>query len=141
MRWYTLSAEKNYSVSFTESSKKFYLNLHYNGANSYFFVNGVEIIKFKEKDSEINAIPLCLENISRDFSVDNMKKTWLNGYLYDFSVDYVAIAVDDVLNIHEYLMKQNEMMFRFIQKMVFTATTFFAAMDWNVFQRIIKNVK
>ena len=136
-----MSAEKNYSVSFTESKKKFYLNLHSNGANSYLFVNGVEIIKFKAKDSEINAIPLCLENISRDFSVDNMKKTWLNGYLYDFSVDYVAIAVDDVLNIHKYLMKQNEMMFRFIQKMVFTATTFFAAMDWNVFQRIIKNVK
>ena len=136
-----MSAEKNYWVSFTESRKKFYLNLYYNGAKSYLFVNGVEIIKFKAKDSEINAIPLCLENISRDFLVDNMKKTWLNGYLYDFNVDYVAIAVDDVLNIHEYLMKQNEMMFRFIQKMVFTATTFFAAMDWNVFQRIIKNVK
>ena len=136
-----MSAEKNYSVSFTESRKKFYLNLYYNGAKSYLFVNGVEIIKFKAKDSEINAIPLCLENISRDFSVDNMKKTWLNGYLYDFNVDYVVIAVDDVLNIHEYLMKQNEMMFRFIQKMVFTATTFLAAMDWNVFQPIIKNVK
>ena len=89
-----MSAEKNYSVSFTESRKKFYLNLHSNGANSYLFVNGVEIIKFKTKDSEINAIPLFLENISRDFSVDNLKKTWLNGYFYDFSVDYVAIAVD-----------------------------------------------
>ena len=41
-----------------------------------------KIIKFKAKDSEIVAIPLCLENISRDFSADNMKKTGLNGYVY-----------------------------------------------------------
>ena len=66
-----------------------------------------KIIKFKAKDSEIVAIPLCLENISRDFSADNMKKTGLNGYVYDFSVDYDFAAVDDILDIHKYLMKQN----------------------------------
>ena len=66
-----------------------------------------KIIKFKVKDSEIVAIPLCLENISRDFSADNMKKTGLNGYVYDFSVDYDFAAVDDILDIHKYLMKQN----------------------------------
>ena len=48
------------------------------------------------KDSEIVATPLCLGNISEDFSVHNMKKTGLNGYVYDFSVDYDAIAVDDI---------------------------------------------
>ena len=54
-------------------------------ANSYLFVNCTEIIKFKAKDSEIlilDMIPLCLGNISKDFSVDNMKKTGLNGCLW-----------------------------------------------------------
>ena len=70
----------------------------YNGANSYLFVNGTEIIEFKAKGSEIIPIPLCpLGNISKDFSVDNLKKTGLNGYVYGFSVDYDAILVDDIL--------------------------------------------
>ena len=106
---HTLSAEKIYSMYFTEHNKKFCLSLHYNGANSYLFVNGIEIYKFKAKDSEIVASPLCLGNISKDWSVDNMKKTGFNGYVYDFSVDYDAIAVDDILDIHKYLMKKNNM--------------------------------
>ena len=69
--------------------------------------NGTEIIKFKAKDSEIAATPLCLGNISKDWSVDNMKDTGLNGYVYDFSVDYDAVAVDDIKHIHKYLMKKN----------------------------------
>ena len=92
-------ADKMYSISFIESNKKFCLSLHYNGANNYLFVNGTEINKFKAKDSEIAATPLCLGNILKDFSVDIMKKTGLNGYIYDFSVDYDAIAVDDILDI------------------------------------------
>ena len=83
--------------------------MHYNGANSYLFVDGTEIIKFKAKDSEIVTSPLCLKNISKDWSVDNMKKTGFTGYVYNFSVDYNAIAVDDVKNIHNYLMKKNNM--------------------------------
>ena len=63
-----------YSIKFTVTKKKFYLSLHYNGANSYLFINGTEIYKFKAKDSEIVASPLCLGNISQDWSVDNMKK-------------------------------------------------------------------
>ena len=43
------------------------------------------------------------------FSVDNMKKTGLYGYVYDISVDYDAITVDDILDIHKYLMKKNNM--------------------------------
>ena len=81
--------------------------MHYNGANSYLFANGTEIIKFKVKDSEIVAYPLYLGNISKDFSVDNMKKTGLNGYVYDFSVDHNAIAVADILDIYKYFMKKN----------------------------------
>ena len=86
--------------------KKFCLSLHYIGANSYLFVNGTEIHKRKAKDSEIVTTQLCLGNISKDFSVDNVKKAGLNGYVYDVSVDYDAIAVDDILDIHKYLMKK-----------------------------------
>ena len=89
--------------------KKFCLSLHYNGADSCLFVNGTEIIKFKAKYSEIVATPLCLENISKDWIVDNMKSTGFNGYVYDFSVDYDAIVVDDILDIHKNLMKKNNM--------------------------------
>ena len=62
------------------------LTLHYNRGNSYFSVNGTEIIKFKAKDLEIVAYPLSLGNVSKDFSVDDMKKTGLNGFVYHFSV-------------------------------------------------------
>ena len=95
-----LTTEKMYLINFTVT-KKFCLNLHYSGANSYLFVNGTKIIKFKTKDSEILAIPLCLGNISKDWSVDNMKRTGFNGYVYDFNVDYNGIAVDDILDIHK----------------------------------------
>ena len=80
--------------------------MQFNGANSYLFVNGKEIHKFKGKYSEIVATPLCLVNIWKDWAVDNMKKTGLNGYIYDFSVDYNAIVVDDILYIHNYLIKK-----------------------------------
>ena len=71
----TLTAEKMYSVNFTLTKKKFCLSLHYNRGNSYLFVNSTEIIKFKAKDSEIVASPLCLGNISKDWSTDDMKKS------------------------------------------------------------------
>ena len=104
---HTLTAEKIYSINFTLAKKKFFLSLHYNGANRYLFVNGTEICKFKAKDSEIAATPLCLGNISKDWSVDYMQKAGLNGYVYDFSVNYDAIAVNDIVYIHKYLMKNN----------------------------------
>ena len=87
------------------TKKKSCLSLHYNGAKSYLFVNGTEIYKFKPKDSEIVPSPLCLGNISKDY----MKKTWFNGYVYGFSVDYDSIDVDDIKDIHKYLMKKNDM--------------------------------
>ena len=91
----------------TLSTEKIYLSLHYNKENSYLLVNDTEIIKFKSKISEINfSRPLCLGNISKDQSVDSMKRTGLNGYGFDFSADYDAIAPDDILDIHEYLMKK-----------------------------------
>ena len=84
------------------------MRFHYNGANIYLFVNATVIKKFKAKDSKITACPLYFGNISKDWSVDNMKKTGLKGYVYDFSVDYDAIAVSDILDIRKYLLKKNE---------------------------------
>ena len=82
--------------------------MHCNGANSYLFVSGTEMYKFKAKDSEIVTSPLCLGIISKDWSVDNMKKTGFNDYVYDFSVDYNSVAIDDIKDIHKYLMKKND---------------------------------
>ena len=104
---HALTAEKIYSINFTVTKTKLCLSLHYKGANSYLFVNGTEIYKFKAKDSKIVAAPLCLGNISKDWSVDNMEKTGFNGYVYDFSLYYDAVAVDDILDIRKYLMKKN----------------------------------
>ena len=104
---HTLTAEKMYSINFTVTKKLFCLSLHYNGENSYLFVNGTEIYKLKAKDSEIVASLLCLRNISKDWSTNNMKRTGFNGYIYDFSVDHDATDVDDIKNIHKYLMKKN----------------------------------
>ena len=98
----TLTAEKEYSINFSGQQ-----NLPYNVVNSYFIVNGVEIYKFKARDSETNASPLYLGNVSKDFSVDNMKNTGLYGYVYGFSIDYDSIDVDDILDVHKYLMVKN----------------------------------
>ena len=57
----TLYAEKVYSQNFTAVNKKFVLRLHYNGDNSYLFVNGKEELKFKAKDDQIVKKILCLE--------------------------------------------------------------------------------
>ena len=76
--------------------------MHYNGANSYLFVNVTEIYKFKARDSEIVATPLCLESISKDWSIYNMKRTSFNGYNHDFSVDYEGTNVDNIKDIGKY---------------------------------------
>ena len=52
---HSLTAEKMYSVNFTDNGDKYCLSLYYNGANSYLFVNGTEVVKFKAKDSKIVA--------------------------------------------------------------------------------------
>ena len=97
-----------YPISFTVTKTKFCLSLHYNKANSYLFINGKEIVKFKAKDSKIVSSTLCLGNISKDWSTDNMKKTGLNGYVYEFNVDYSdfgAVNPDEAIPfVHNYLM-------------------------------------
>ena len=79
----------------------------YHGTSRYFFLNGVEIIKFKSKDSENKAFLLCLRNVSKDFSFDDNKDTEFYGYVYNFSVDYDTVAVGDILDIHNYFTKKH----------------------------------
>ena len=87
--------------------QNFILSLHHNWANNYLFVNGTEIIKFKAKDLEILGYSLCFGKISKERWQDNMRKIGFNHYIYDFSTDYNAIVVSDILDIHKYLMKKN----------------------------------
>ena len=77
----TLTAEAEYSISFTEHNKTICLSLHYNGSKSYLFVNWVKVYRFKAKDSDLFAYPLCSGNISKDFSVADMNETWLLYFL------------------------------------------------------------
>ena len=106
IRWKFINLRKMYSINFTVPQKKFFLSLHYNGLNSYLFVNGKEIIKFKAKDSFV-AGSLCLGNISKGWPSSNMKKTGLNGYVYEFNVDYSNNNTKDAISyIHNYLMSK-----------------------------------
>ena len=104
----SLPAEKMYSINFTKFNTRLCLSLHYNGANSYLFVNFTEIHKFTEKDSKIVPNNLRLTNFSKDFSASNMKKTGFKGHIYDFSVDCDSIDVDDIKDIHKYLREKND---------------------------------
>ena len=98
-----------YSPNFSAENKTFCLSLHYNGDDSYLFVNGKEITKFKAKDSEIKANQLALGSISTSTNLSNsdIEDSKLYGNVYDFSVDYSAIKNDGILDIHNYLMKRN----------------------------------
>ena len=93
-----------YSPDFTVDNKRFCSSLHYNGDNSYLFVNGKEIDNFKVEDSEIIPYQLCLGGLSKDFEVGYMRASGLIGNVYDFSINYSAIANDKILDIHKYLM-------------------------------------
>ena len=70
----TLTAEAKYPIDFTQPNKRFVLSLHYNGSNSFLFFNVTKIYQFKAKDSEINDYALCLGNISKDFTINNIKQ-------------------------------------------------------------------
>ena len=103
----TLTAEKEHSIrNINGQQNKFCATLYYDKVYSYLFVNGVEIYRFKAKDSEINVDRLCLGNVSNNLSNDNIRKIELYRYVYDFSVGYYSIDVDDILDIHKYLMNR-----------------------------------
>ena len=96
-----------YSSNFAVDNKIFCLILHYNADNSYLFVNGKEVTKFKGKNSELIKYPMCLGGLSKDYTENSRNDTGLYGNVYDFSVDYSAITNDEILDIHKYLMKKS----------------------------------
>ena len=103
---HNLAAEIQYSINFTRPDIKFCVSLHFNDGNSFLFVNATKIYQFKAKDSEIKKYPLCLGNISKDFTANNMKYSGLNRYISEFSVDYNIIDANNIIGIHKYMMKK-----------------------------------
>ena len=99
-----ITAEAKYSINFTESGKRFVLSLNYNRSNSFLFVNALKMYQFKVKDSEIKPYPPRLGNISKDFTINDMKEKELKGYVHVFSVDYNIVNTNDILDIHKYFM-------------------------------------
>ena len=85
----------------------FFLSLHYNHDNSYLFVSGKEIFKFKADKKSVNfPTQLCLGSISYGFSATESREISLNEHLYDFPVDNF-FDKSDILNIHRYLITKN----------------------------------
>ena len=101
-------AEKIYYRNFTDPGKKFVLSLHYNGNNSYLYVNGNQELKFKSKTDQLVKEKLCLGNLSDQWTTSESEKTGLHGKIYDFVVDYEQIAgTDKILDMHRYLIKKH----------------------------------
>ena len=100
----TIYAEKKYWRNFTDPGKKFVLSLHYNGNNSYLFVNGRQELKFKCKKDQLIKEKLCLGNLSDQWTTSESEKTGLYGNIYDFVVDFKQIlGVKPIYHMHRYL--------------------------------------
>ena len=100
----TIYAEKNFYRNFTDFGKKFVLSLHYNGDNSYLFVNGRQELKFKTKTDQLVKEKLCIGNLSDQWTTSESEKTGLYGKIYDFAVDYEQISgVKTIYDMHRYL--------------------------------------
>ena len=101
----TIYAEKNFYRNFTDPGKKFVLRLHYNGDESYLFINSRQELKLKCKTDQLVKEKLCLGNLSDQWTTNESKKTGLYGSIYDFVVDYEQIVgVGPIYDFHKYLM-------------------------------------
>ena len=96
----TLTAKEKYPINFTQSGQRYVLGLHCNGCISFSIVNATKLYHFKAKNSEIKDYALCLGNISKDFTINNMTKIALKGVANFFSVDFNSIDTNDILDIH-----------------------------------------
>ena len=104
----TIYAEKIYYRNFTDPGKKFVLSLHYNGNNSYLYVNGNQGLKFKAKTDQLVKEKLCLGNLSDQWTTSESEKTGLHGKIYDFVADYEQIAgTTKILDMHRYLINKH----------------------------------
>ena len=101
----TIYVEKNFYRNFTDPGKKFVLSLHYNGDESYFFVNGRQELKFKCKLDQLVKEKLCIGNLSDQWTASESEKTGLYRNIHDFVVDYEQIVgVGPIYDFHRYLM-------------------------------------
>ena len=104
----TLYAEKVYSQNFSQASKKFVLSLHYNGDDSYLFVNSKQELKFECIIENLVKEKLCIENLSDHLTASESEKTGLHGNIYDFDVDYEQmVGVRPIYDFHRYLMTKH----------------------------------
>ena len=104
----TIYAEKMYYRNFTDPGKKFVLSLHYNGNNSYLYVNGNQELKLKAKTDQLVKEKLCLGNLSDQWTTSESEKTGLYGKIYDFVVDYEHVAeTTKILDMHRYLITKH----------------------------------
>ena len=104
----TLYVEKNYYRNFTDPGKKFELSLHYNGDDSYLFVNGRQELRFKAKTDQLVKEKLCIGNLSDQWTASESEKTRLYENIYDFLVDYqVIVGVGPIYDMHRYLMTKH----------------------------------
>ena len=104
----TLYAKKIYSQTFTQPSTTFVLSLHYNGNNSYLFVNGEQELKFKAKTNQLVKEKLCIGNLSDQWTTCEPEKTGLYGNIYDFVVDHKIInGVKPIYDMPRYLMTKH----------------------------------
>ena len=104
----TINVEKNFYRNFTDPGKKFVLSLHYNGDDSYLFVNGRQELKFKAKDDQLVQEKLCIGNLSDQWTTSEGEKTGLYEKIYDFVVDYEQISgVKTIYDMHWYLMTKH----------------------------------
>ena len=104
----TIHSEKKYFRNFTEPNVKFVLSLHYNGDDSYLFVNGRQELKFKCKTDQLVKEKLCIGNLSDQWTASESEKTGLYGNIYDFLVDYEDIlGVKPIYDMHRYLMTKH----------------------------------
>ena len=101
----TIYAEKKYWRNFTEHGEKFVLSMHYNGDDSYLFVNGRQVLKYKAKNDQLVKEKLCIGNFSDKWTASESEKTGLYGNIYDFAADYEAIiGVGPIYDMHMFLM-------------------------------------
>ena len=104
----TIYTEKNFYRNFTDFGKKFILSLHYNGDDSYLFVNGREELKFKAKSDQLVKEKICIGNLSDQWTTSDSEKTGVYGNIYDFVVDYEQISdVRTIYDMHWYLLDKH----------------------------------
>ena len=88
-------------INFNKTKTNFCLSLHYNGDESYLYVNKTETSKFKTWYN------FCLESVSNNFTKEKQSGISSNGTPYGSSVNHVSIKKEDIHSIHLYLKVKN----------------------------------